>query len=218
MKSMILSDIYNIGTLINQLLFAIVIVSLSMMMSTGVEGAIISSMIISVIMVVNLFAMDERSKWIKYALIMPVSRKQYVVGKYIMSGLFLVGGLLIVGILTGMAVSFNMIHLIKITDILKAVKIGFGIAIFAMSAYIPAIVKFGTEKARLVIIGVAMIPSIIVILLEMNIKKMPFGMIKGLENCLTFLDENPLGLLLLLAVILGASILISIKYIEKKEY
>ena len=71
MKSLLLSDFYNVSTIGKRLLLAVSIISISFLIGFGGGNFLTYTTCMCGMMVVNLFSMDERSNWIKYAMIMP---------------------------------------------------------------------------------------------------------------------------------------------------
>ena len=61
MKSLILNDLYNISTIIKQLLFAVIILSITFLSSMGAGVYIIFCTCLCGVMIINLFAMDEKA-------------------------------------------------------------------------------------------------------------------------------------------------------------
>jgi hypothetical protein len=95
------------------------------------------------------FAYDEQAKWDAYALTMPVTKREMVAAKYLLSLLLGVAGGLI-GLLLSMAAAIGR-GPIDITGIL----VNTGIAICATYVFssiaLPLVYKLGSEKSRLVL-------------------------------------------------------------------
>lgn len=92
MKSLILKDLYNIGHNMKSMLLVLVILAVGLISSAGTESHVVASGIICGTMVITTFSFDNMSKWPRYAMIMPVSRKALVVSKFIVLLIFAVGG------------------------------------------------------------------------------------------------------------------------------
>lgn len=158
-------------------------------------------------MVVTTISYDDLAKWDTYALTMPVTRKEIVTSKYlIMAILNVLGAILalVVGILGTLIMrqSFDL-EILAITGVIFLIAFIFG------SVIIPLIYKFGTEKARLMLILCALIPTALILLVEqMNVP---------LPN-----TANPWVYLILLVglTIVGliVSFIISLRIYEKKEF
>ena len=83
MKSLVLKDLYNIKCNAKSVL-------VSFLMGVLYAGAVLCSSLI-----ISTFAYDDRCDWTKYAMVMPVSRKELVAGKYVMLILLVVGGIVL---------------------------------------------------------------------------------------------------------------------------
>lgn len=115
-------------------------------------------------MVVTTISYDDLAKWDAYALTMPVTRKEMVLSKYlVMAILNTLGAVLslIVGVVGSviMGQSFDL----EILAIIGAIYL---IALIFGSVIIPLIYKFGTEKARLMLILCALLPTALMLLAE----------------------------------------------------
>lgn len=149
---------------------------------------------------VTALAYDERAKWDKYALTMPVTRRQMVISKYLL-------GLL----LTAVALVINVaVQAIKSPvdpwEILLMPLCLAGVGVAFLALLMPLLFRFGTEKARLLMLLMVAIPVAGVMLLANRNIPLP--------------DENmQIALLLLIPLILLAvSIPLSIRIYEKKEF
>ena len=78
MKSLILKDLYNIGHNAKSMLLILLVFAVGLIMSSGVESYIISAGVLCSMMIVTTFTFDDNCKWSKYALIMPVCKKDIV--------------------------------------------------------------------------------------------------------------------------------------------
>lgn len=118
---------------------------------------------------ISSIAYDEKAKWEKYALTMPISRKELVTSKYALSFLFIIAGNLIsmpvIYIIDG---CFGMENLL-IFLILVAIGVIFN------SIMLPFVFKFGSENSRIIMILVVAIPFLIgYILQKMNVNVVSF--------------------------------------------
>ena len=102
---------------------------------------------------------DEKAGWDKYALTMPVSRKQMVLSKYVLGLAVLFAGLLV-------SVIVNIVMKTEMTAILMAHCAFLAVGLFEISLLVPITFKLGTEKARIAIILCYLIPAFAVMILE----------------------------------------------------
>ncbi|KNZ40482.1 ABC-2 transporter permease [Acetobacterium bakii] len=206
MKGLILKDLLNLkGTFktlgVMLLLFAVVFIPAG---NNFVFGIII---FMFAMMVITTISYDDLARWDSYALTMPVTRKEIVLSKYLVLGILNITGAILslcVGFIGTMVMgrSFSM-------EILAIIGVVFLIAIVFGSVMLPLIYKFGAEKARLMLILCALIPTGFLLLLEQLQIPIPT-------------DANPwLYLLILVAFTLAGLILsygLSLKIYEKKEF
>ena len=98
----------------------------------------------------TLYAYDEREKWKAYAAALPVSRRQYVSGKYIM-GLLSIAVILVLSLVVHTAAYLTVPgrtvdYLLDFLSILPAcAAMGF----LAPALSLPLMFRFGAEKARI---------------------------------------------------------------------
>ena len=108
----------------------------------------------SVMIPVSAIAYDEQAHWDKYALTMPVSRTQMVVSKYLLTILciFVCG---VLSFATSCIISKNVSESVMTTLMFMSIGLFFASIIF------PAIFKLGVEKGRMVLIGIAVLPTLL---------------------------------------------------------
>lgn len=146
---------------------------------------------------------DEACKWDKFALTMPVSRRNIVLSKYLLA--FIISCItlvlnVIVGALCGQDVREAFV---------VGASSGFGILVLA-SAVLPLVFKLGVEKGRLALVAVVLIPAIL------------FIAFRKLNLQLPHPRPDNIAVLLAGAVVIGIlwiimSIIISIGIYQKKE-
>lgn len=206
MKGLILKDILNLKgsfkTLgIMMIFFAVVFIPQG---NDFVFGMVI---LMFAMMVITTITYDDLAKWDSYALTMPITRKEMILSKYlVMTILNTIGAILamIIGI-------FGAIIMGKIfsIEILLSIGIIYLIAFIFGSVVIPLVYKFGTEKARLLLILCGIIPVALVFLVDQLGISWPE-------------TDNPwiyLGLLIGLTVVgLVISINASFKIYQNKEF
>lgn len=145
---------------------------------------------------------DEKAKWDRYALTMPISRRDMVVSKYLLAVITaLLGGIISV------AAGFFMPCSVAENLIVNAVLASLGL--IAVSVTLPAVFKYGVEKSRLIMMAVLLIPLLLgAVISKLNIN------LPNIEN-----SEKPLMLLPAAAVAaVLASAAISVKIYNKKEF
>lgn len=165
MKSLVLKDLYNIGHNAKSMLFMLLVLAFIIIPFVGVEAYMIMSGILCSMMIITTFSFDDNSKWMKYAMVTPVTKKDIVAGKFVVLLIFSAIGAaagLIIGSIGGVIV--HKIHLGGISDILTLLLISMVSLIIAEifgSMSIPLLFRFGAEKARMLSLVAFIIPAAI---------------------------------------------------------
>lgn len=210
MVGLLLKDILNLKKYVKQIGIAMIlfiIFGINMKNPPYIIGMMV---MMSSMMVITSMGYDEQAKWDKYALTMPILKKDIVLSKYL---------LLIITTLMGAGVSL-IVSLIMITFLdmgnIKEVLIACGliilIAIAAFSLLIPVIFKVGVEKARIMMFVVFGIPTLIILGVSKLIQR--YNIPKPSEDQIKMLGYAfPFIVLLVFAV----SYFISVSIFNKKE-
>ena len=139
MKSLVLKDLFNIGHNAKSMLFILVAFAAAFIPFSGVEGYIFEC-----------------------AMIMPVSKKELVGGKFIVLAIFCaVGSLfgLVVGSIGGLITNKITLDLVGIGELLFLDLISWVIALIFGSMSIPLVFKFGAERGRVLLVVSFLIPA-----------------------------------------------------------
>lgn len=212
MKGLILKDFINLKSTFKTYIFIMLVFAFVFIPSGNVTlfGVII---FMSTLLVITTIAYDDLAKWDTYALTMPITRKKMVASKYFVMVILGVFGLMI-SLVMGL-ISFQFSNGVYLEEIFLTILIVYLMALIFGSTIIPLIYRFGIEKARLLILLVALIPGIFILIVQ-NI----FGL-NALEKVLMDLSDYwfiyMLVALLMIAYVFG-SYLISTKIYSKKEF
>lgn len=150
----------------------------------------------------NSIAFDEKAKWDKYALAMPIKRETLILSKYLLAGataavVFVLSG--IVGAVTGEELTESL--MVSVGCMLSGMVI--------VSIILPLIFKFGVEKGRLMIFVVAFLPAAAIFIISKLHLQIPK-------------DMNMDGLLFIFvaaaALVVAVSAMISMNIGKNKEY
>lgn len=145
---------------------------------------------------------DEKAKWDRYALTMPVSTTDIVLSKYVLALICaVIGGIISIGV--GMCIANDIGEIILSTGVLMML----GLCI--TSIILPLIFKFGVEKSRLLLMLVFLVPSIIIIFATRFA-----GLTIDDDILMKILYLSPFAAVLLISM----SALISINIYKKKEF
>lgn len=159
MKGLIMKDLYNISHNSKSMLFVLVVFAVAFIPTSGLEGYNIACAFLFGSMIVTTFSFDNFSNWAQYAMIMPVSRKELVAGKYAVLGIFCVIGSLfglIISSIGRLVIGFG--HA-EIAELLLVALAALVISLISGGMSIPLVFKFGAEKARMLLVASVFIPA-----------------------------------------------------------
>lgn len=162
MKSLVLKDLLNIGHNAKSMLFILLVFAVALIPFSGVEGYIFVCAILCSMMIVTTFSFDDNSKWTRYAMIMPVSKKELVGGKFVVLAIFCaVGSLfgLVIGSIGGFVAQKITFDLSGIVELLVLTLLAWAISFIYGSLSIPLVFKFGAEKGRMLLLVSFLIPA-----------------------------------------------------------
>lgn len=202
MKGLLIKDLLNVK---NQAKIYILLLLLYLGFSLLTQNFYFASsmlILLSVILVINTFAYDEKAKWDKYALTMNCQRKHLVLEKYVLSIC-----LMIIGFFLSLSLSFFVNSQDRKEVILVSLLV-LAVGIFILSLVLPILFKFGVEKGRLLMMLIILIPSVLVGLL--NFENIFFS-----STLITYL---PILIPIATILILLLSVLVSLSIYSKKEF
>lgn len=122
MKSLVIKDLFNIGHNAKTMLILYVFLSFILIPQAGLISYIITSGILSSMMIITTFSLDDNSKWLKHAMVTPITRKEIVSSKFIVLLIFTLLGIVIstaTGVVSNLLLnSLGFSHLISFYDLL----------------------------------------------------------------------------------------------------
>lgn len=116
-------------------------------------------MMLTVLIPISAIAYDEKAKWDRYALTMPVTRKDIVLSKYILAVVCAIGG-------TFLSEIISVIITKKPKESLITSLMFFSLGLIFASIVLPIIFKFGIEKGRLLMLAVVLMPTVLAMILS----------------------------------------------------
>lgn len=164
MKSLILKDLYNIGHNAKSMLFILVVFAFVFIPTSGVTEYIFACAILCSMMIVTTFSFDDNSKWARYAMITPVTKKDLVAGKFIVLAIFcIIGSLfgLVVGSIGGLIMKNISFDFVGIGELLLLALAAWVISLIFGSMSIPLVFRFGAEKGRVLLLVSFLVPTAI---------------------------------------------------------
>lgn len=204
MKGLIINDIFSMKKLMKTMLVVFVAFGIAWaVMGQAETGAAIIG-VLGVTYLLNLFSYDEFYHWENYVAVLPLSRKQVVLARYLSFGLTVVVFQLV-----------SVVYLL-ITGSLDANGISTMFGVLLMQIYvgivlIPVSYKYGTQKGRFIYILLLGLPFLLVIAAS--------GWISSLEQSSAFDLMGLLGIaVLIMLLLLFVSFRWSVAILSKKEY
>lgn len=122
------------------------------------DGAsFLSAMVVllSAMLVMNAFAYDEISKWNYYALSLPITKRQLVLSRYVLTLIMNLSGFLL-AFLPGLFRNHMSMEFVMTVYCVSSV------ALALMAILLPLLFKFGTQKARIWIFVICMVPTVLI--------------------------------------------------------
>ena len=173
-------------------------------------------MVVSAMLVVTTISYDYFENGMSFMFTLPISRKSYVVEKYVLA-------LLVELVMAGFSVLIQVgsILLGNPADWMVLLITGVGCFVAAMlllAVYIPVYIKCGPEKSRIVIfivVGIVAVGTYLVAKVE-AVQKLLEQLIEALSK-MSAMQITVIGVAIFVLVML-ASVGISIRMLEKKEF
>ncbi len=154
MKGLLLKDIINLKQQAKIFLIAAILYLVISFINRDSSIFSIFSVVFTVMVPMTAFAYDERAKWNRYALTMPVSRRDIVLSKYLLAFLFA-------------AVTFLFTFLVSLCmkqhlhDSLISSLTLFLVGLTVSAFVLPIFFKFGVEKGRFILLALVLIPGVL---------------------------------------------------------
>lgn len=164
MRGLILKDLFILKQ--NYKTFFVLIIFFILAMFQNSSATSFTSVINAVftMMITTTISYDNLARWDKYALTMPITRKEMVLSKYICSIIFnLIGLVLGIVIVFAMGIVRNNLNITEI--FISAISSAIVMIIF-ISLMFPLVYKFGVEKFRIFLILIFMIPVFFILALR----------------------------------------------------
>ena len=158
MKGLIIKDLINLKRQAKVIIF---LMAFYIFLAITSENSSMFSGIVTVfcaILPITALSYDEKAKWDKYALTMPVSRRDMVISKYLLGGIFFLAAFII-------NFAFNIFTSDDTINVALLISLAFsGVGILFLSFLLPVIFKYGVEKGRLLMFAILFIPTGLIVL------------------------------------------------------
>lgn len=219
MKGLLIKDM---RILLHQKTTFLIIVLLGIFM--GTNGGNISyslgyMMFVSATLTITTISYDYFEKGMSFILTLPISKKMYVVEKYVMA--LIIGiAMLVVGFVLNFAGGF-VGALAPWDEFTMTAVITLAAAMLMIALYIPVYIKCGPEKSRvaiLIVIGaIAVVGYLAYLVIKVeSVQKFLIPLAGVLEN-MTAGQFAAIGVAIW-AVLMAVSIIVSLRIMEKKEF
>ncbi|MDD2483961.1 MAG: ABC-2 transporter permease [Eubacteriales bacterium] len=203
MKGLLIKDLINLkkqGMIIGVLIVFYAVLGF-WTHDSSMMGAVMA--VLAAMMPITSMAYDEKAKWDKYALSMPVSRRDIVLGKYLL-------GILFSAVVFIVNIAFNLI--VNNGESLKEIALLSGalsgLALVYMALVMPVLFRFGVEKGRLLMMMLLFGATGLIVYFSTNSESLPSAQTLNLAA--------KLSPSIVIAVLL-TSFLLSSKIYEKRE-
>lgn len=212
MKGLIVKDFTYIKNYWKTYLLAIILgIIPTALINYDPNFMLIISMLIIFIISINTFSFDKENNWNKYALTMPVSRRDIVRAKYMLNIIGLLLGSILGFLLTLIGNFFYKIDL-DFNNFINILIISMAFFLILSAIDLPTLFKWGTNKGKIVL----MIVLFTLIAIIFQIIEKAYNYILNISS----IDTIKLNLLIILISILiyFISYKISLYIMSKKEY
>ena len=207
MKALLLKDIFSLRRQFRVLLCIIGLYTFLSILQKNIGFLTAMITLLSVMLPITAQAYDETSSWEKYALSMPITRKQLVGSKYLLG--FLAGFVgTVFSIFLHCIVSLPQ-HLASFSEIMLTSFLALEAGLLFLSILFPILFRFGVEKGRILMAGIVFLPFIIVLLMGKSGISFP-----ALSHFSLFFSLSPC----LIGLLFGLSFWISLHIYGKKEF
>ena len=166
MKGMLLKELYNLKQTAR--IYVLLTVFWLVMGIVQRDSAYLSGLVAMVMVLIpnNAIAYDEASKWERYALTMPVLRRDLVAARYVL--MLLCGAVMTAAsCLTSLLIGETLANALTISLGVLAIGTVLG------SILLPVMTRFGVQKGRVVIMLMALLPSLLIICLRDSEIRLP---------------------------------------------
>jgi ABC-type transport system involved in multi-copper enzyme maturation permease subunit len=171
MRGLLLKDLINLKTYGRSVILIVTVFTAFAFFSDDSSFTTTFISILFAIMAITSMSYDELAKWNIYALSMPISRKELVLGKYLLAFI-----LVCLGVAISLIIAVIPVFMGNEADLLMlmlTVLTSGSVALIMLTILLPLVYKFGIEKSRIILFIVLFIPSILLAILAQTGLIMP---------------------------------------------
>ena len=167
MIGLLLKDFYTLRQYGKTMLFMLVFFAV---ISAGLDNPAIffegMFILMSMMITITSFSYDALAKWDRYALSLPVTRKEIVTGKYLLSILLCLIAAVLSFLISLVVLKVSPVEGFGIAEHLYATGAIICAAFFFSGILLPLTFQFGVEKSRIFLLAIFAAPSAAVIALD----------------------------------------------------
>ncbi len=166
MKGLVLKDLYNVSHNEKTFLVVLVIISAAISHEVGLTGAIFCCASMCSMLIMTTFLFDDKLQWSRYALTMPISRKELVASKFIVLLIFSIVGIVIgflISMIGGLLSHESILTMISQDKMLLVMLTALAMAMILGGLVIPLLFRFGTKNANLILLVAFFIPIVLIL-------------------------------------------------------
>ena len=215
MLGLLVKDIMNLKVQVKQILLVIVLYSV-IFIPNGGSGFSGMMVMLSTILIITAIGYDDKARWDKYALTMPVSRRDLVVSKYLLLLLLNITGAVLALIALGI-VGMVGNNTASFAEEVGGLGVIAGLMLLMFSILMPLLFKYGVEKARLLMIVCFLIPTLIILGASYLSKRFP-GELNIVNTAGDLLTKYMWAIPVIGVLALIISAMCSIHIVERKDY
>lgn len=188
MIGLLLKDFYTMRQYGKTMIFMLILFSV---ISAGQDNPAVFFegffMMIAMTMAITSFGYDTVAKWDRYALSLPVTRAEVVASKYLLSLILCFGGAVISFLVSAAILRFKPVEDFSMTMHLYVTAGLIGVVLFLSGIMLPLTFKFGTEKSRIILVGIFALPTAAIIAIgKMGIPMIPETTLIAIAKLLPF--------------------------------
>lgn len=237
MKAMILSDLLTVKKYFKSqaLLYVVVVVAISLFMGNIYMIAPFLGVMMPFSLAFTLLAYDERNNWEQFRLVLPLSRKSIMTGRYaslalitvigVVMGLLACGLILVVAnLMPNVALFSDLMTNFSAQAIVLTAAVPFGIIAIMLSVTLPLTARFGMTKA-VRYVPIFFLVIFMLIFVSSDLPGVDYSAILPVLNTFAGMLETIPGTLAIAGGIIGIaavvyilSCMLSIKLYAKREF
>ncbi len=207
MTGLIKNDFLTMKRVILLYVAVLVVYYLLGVFGNGMAGVQIFAVFFCTMLVISCFSAEERCGWNRYVNVLPVSRTQIVVSKYLFAVICMFaasgGGALV-------QVGMNLLKELPVADGLWVSAAAASAASLFLAVIMPVLFQFGPEKSRVLLVLIFLVPFFTAMLIEKTGIKVEITM----ETLTKLLPLAVLGA----GVLVVLSCMVSVRIYRRKEF